>query len=72
VFVPQYATNDLDGSYIIEGIGVAPDIEVENTPESVIAGQDFQLERGVQEVLEAMARDPRRLPERPPAPVKTK
>ena len=72
VFVPQYATNDIDGSYIIEGYGVAPDIEIENTVQSVIAGQDLQLERGVQEVLDAVRRDPKRLPERPAPPVKTK
>jgi tricorn protease len=72
VFVPQYATNDVDGNYIIEGLGVAPDIEVENTPKSVIEGSDLQLERAVQEVLEAMRVDPRQLPSRPPAPIKTK
>ena len=33
------ATNDVDGSYIIEGHGVDPDIEVENDPASVIAGR---------------------------------
>ena len=32
VFVPRSATNDRDGEYIIEGIGVAPDIEVTNDP----------------------------------------
>ncbi|MGD8867691.1 MAG: S41 family peptidase [Gemmatimonadales bacterium] len=72
VFVPQYATNDIDGSYIIEGYGVAPDIEVENTVESILAGRDLQLERAVQEVTEAVRRDPKRLPERPAPPVKTK
>jgi len=72
VFVPQYATNDVDGSYIIEGYGVAPDIEVENTVESILAGRDLQLERGVQEVLDAVRRDPKRMPERPAPPVKTK
>jgi tricorn protease len=72
VNVPQFGTNDIDGSWIIENYGVAPDIEVENTPKSVIEGQDLQLERGIQEVLEAMQRDPKRLPERPASPVKTK
>ncbi|MGD8697901.1 MAG: S41 family peptidase [Gemmatimonadales bacterium] len=72
VFVPQYATNDTDGSYIIEGYGVAPDIEVENTVESILAGRDLQLERAVQEVLDAVRSDPKQLPERPAPPVKTK
>ncbi len=72
VFVPQQATNDVDGSYIIEGEGVAPDIEVENDPASVAADRDPQLERGVAEVLKAIEREPRTLPKRPTDPVKTK
>ena len=72
VFVPMQATNDVDGSYIIEGHGVDPDIDVTNDPASVIAGHDPQLERAVAEVLKAMAAEPRHLPKRPPDPVKTK
>ena len=71
VFVPEAATNDVDGEYIIEGHGVDPDIEVENDPKSVLAGHDPQLERGVEEVLKAMAAEPRQLPERPADPIKT-
>ena len=71
VFVPRSATNDANGEYIIEGIGVPPDIEVENDPASVIAGRDPQLERGVAQVLEAIRRAPRSLPTRPADPVKT-
>jgi len=72
VFVPLNATNDENGKYVIEGHGVDPDIEVENDPALVIAGHDPQLERGVQEVLKAMAAQPLALPSRPPDPVKTK
>ncbi len=71
VFVPRSATNDADGEYIIEGIGVPPDIEITNDPASVLAGDDPQLERGVAEILEAMTADPRGLPTRPVDPVKT-
>jgi tricorn protease len=71
VYVPQQATNDVDGSYIIEGHGVDPDIEVENDPASVIAGRDPQLERAVAEILAAIEREPRTLPQRPPDPIKT-
>lgn len=70
VFVPLQATNDAEGNWIIEGWGVDPDIEVENDPASVIAGRDPQLERGVEEVLKAIEADPKRLPSRPPDPVK--
>jgi tricorn protease len=72
VRVPQFGTNALDGSYIIEGHGVEPDIEVENDPKSLIEGGDPQLERAVQEVLRMIEQDPKLLPERPADPVKTK
>jgi tricorn protease len=72
VFVPQFGTNDLDGSWIIEGHGVEPDIVVENTPKSVIEGRDLQLDRAIEEITEMMERDPRRFPPRPAPPVRTK
>ena len=71
VMVPLQATNDTDGSYIIEGKGVVPDIVVDNKPQAVIEGRDPQLERGLKEVLEMMKKEPMKLPERPADPVKT-
>jgi len=71
VFVPEFSTNGPDGAYIIEGEGVTPDIVVENDPPAVIAGRDPQLERAIEEVLKRIEADPRRLPARPPDPVKT-
>ena len=70
--VPQFATNDLDGSWIIEGHGVDPDIVVENDPESLIAGRDPQLERGIAEVLRMIQEEPPQRPTRPPDPVRTR
>ena len=71
VFVPQYSTNGPDGAYIIEGYGVAPDIEVENDPVKVAAGGDPQLERAIQEVVTRRARiKGPLLPKRPADPVK--
>jgi tricorn protease len=72
VYVPQFGTNDENGKWIIEGHGVDPDIEVENDPKSVLEGRDPQLERGVQEVLKMMVKNPMKLPSRPADPVKTK
>jgi tricorn protease len=71
VFVPIQGTNDTDGSWIIEGHGVDPDIEVENDPADVIAGRDPQLERGITEVMKEINEHPMTLPSRPPDPVKT-
>lgn len=72
VFVPRSGTNSATGAWIIEGEGVTPDIEVENTPKDMLAGRDAQLQRGIQEVLKRMQADPKKLPARPKDPVKTR
>ncbi|NHZ73533.1 MAG: hypothetical protein GWP16_03575 [Nitrospirae bacterium] len=71
IYVPEFSTNDMQGNWIIEGIGVEPDIEVENDPKSILEGRDPQLERGVEEVMKMLEADPRVLPTRPEPPVKT-
>ena len=72
VNVPEYGFASADGKWIIEGTGVVPDIEVENDPKSVIEGSDPQLERAVQEIMQQIQANPKKLPERPAPPVKTK
>ncbi len=72
VNVPEFGFASAEGEWIIEGHGVDPDIEVDNDPASVIEGRDPQLERAVKEVMDAMAANPIKLPERPAPPVKTK
>ena len=72
VRVPEFATNAIDGSWIIEGHGVDPDIEVDNDVASVLAGRDPQLERGIEEVLKMIVADPKVYPARPADPVRTK
>lgn len=71
VYVPLEGTNNVDGEWIIEGYGVAPDIEVENDPKSVLEGRDPQLDRGIEEVLKQIEANPKTLPSRPADPVKT-
>ncbi len=71
VFVPEFATANVQGQYVIEGHGVDPDIVVENEAAAVIDGKDPQLERGIAEVLKAMEAAPKKLPGRPADPVKT-
>jgi tricorn protease len=60
------------GQWVMEGEGVTPDIEVDNDPASEIAGEDLQLDRGIEEVMKQLAIDPRDLPKRPADPVKTR
>ncbi|HBB95861.1 MAG TPA: peptidase S41 [Blastocatellia bacterium] len=71
VFVPGSALANNKGQWIIEGYGVDPDIEVENDPQSVIAGHDPQLERSIAELMAKIKDHPTKLPARPAAPIKT-
>lgn len=52
---PQYA---IDGRWIVEGLGVAPDVEVENLPHAAFKGTDAQLAAAVAMLKEAIARSP--------------
>lgn len=70
IFVPGSGLADENGNWIIEGYGVDPDIDVDNDPQSEIAGRDPQLERGIAEVM-ARLKTPVKLPPKPPGPVKT-
>ena len=68
ITAPSLAFYDMTGRWAVENEGVAPDIEVENTPAAVIAGHDPQLERAVQEALKLLEQSPsRRVPR--PAPI---
>ena len=70
VNVPEFGFTNKNGEWIIEGYGVDPDIEVDNDPQSVIAGKDPQLERAIAEVM-AKLKQPVKLPPKPAPPVKT-
>jgi len=72
VNVPEFGHADAQGQWAVEGHGVDPDIVVENDPASLIAGKDPQLERAIEEVMKKLPAKPGGLPQRPPAPIKTK
>jgi tricorn protease len=58
-----------EGKWAVENEGIAPDIDVENTPKEVIAGRDPQLERAVQEALRMLRERPvDRMDREPPPP----
>lgn len=68
VFVPEFGAAGMESNWVIEGEGVAPDIEVANDPAS---DQDAQLDRGIAEVLRRIEANPTSFPPPPLAPVKT-
>jgi len=62
---PNLAFYDIDGNWDVENVGVAPDIEVEQTPALVIQGHDPQLERAVEEALRLLEQNPVKRTPRP-------
>jgi tricorn protease len=71
VTAPNLAIWTEDG-FIVENEGVAPDVEVEQTPKDVIAGRDPQLEKAIEIVLAELAKAPPVTPKRPPFPLRAK
>jgi tricorn protease len=67
---PRGGFIDVNGEWAVEGEGVAPDIEVRNDPQSVIAGGDPQLERAVEEALRLLEAEAVEFKPEPPAPVR--
>ncbi len=68
ITAPRVAFYNTDGHWDVENVGVAPDIEVEQTPALVIQGRDPQLERAVEEALKLLKKHPPREVPRP-API---
>ncbi len=69
---PEFAPYDIHGeNWIIEGIGVFPDIEIENDPALEYQGIDQQLQRGIEEALRLMEEYEQRIHPIPPYPVRT-
>jgi len=59
--------------WVVENVGVSPDIEVEQDPAAVAAGKDPQLDRAIDVVLEELAKSPPpQAPVRPPFPVRVR
>ncbi len=63
---PEFSLYGLDSKWLIENRGVAPDVEVDNRPDEVLAGRDPQLETAIKMVTEEINKHPRKLPPRPP------
>ncbi len=72
VTAPNLAIWSAEEGWIVENVGIAPDIAVEQTPKDVIAGRDPQLERAIAWALEELKKTPPVAPKRPPYPDKTK
>jgi tricorn protease len=61
---------DRNGTWLIEGHGVDPDIVVDNLPHATFSGEDAQLTAAVKLLKQKLKDEPVTLPEAPPFPKK--
>jgi tricorn protease len=64
---PEFGTYDVNGEWMVEGWGVEPDIVVENDPAKEFNGDDEQLKKAIEVVLEQLE-DWEALPGKPADP----
>ncbi len=67
VTAPNVAIWTEDG-FIVENVGVAPDVEIEQLPSEVIKGNDPQLEKAIEIALKELQKNPPKEYKRPPYP----
>jgi len=68
---PEFSIYDLEGKkWIIEGIGVEPDIVVDNDPYLEYTGTDQQLNKAIEVILDDLKTKAKKIPDHPPYPVK--
>jgi tricorn protease len=66
---PEFAPFGIDGkTWIIEGTGVEPDIYVDNDPAQEFAGNDQQLQKAIEVILEELSTKEKTIPPIPPYP----
>jgi tricorn protease len=70
--VPTFGSYGVDGEWAVEGHGIAPDIEVVDDPSLMVDGGDPQLERAIEEMLNALKTAPPKHPNKPPYPNRSK
>jgi tricorn protease len=71
ITAPNLAIWTEDGGWVVENVGVAPDIDVDQSPAAVLAGHDPQLEKAIEVVMTELKKSPPKTPTRPAYPVKT-
>jgi tricorn protease len=63
---PEFSLYGLDSQWLIENRGVQADVIVDNPPDLVFKGQDPQLEKAVDMLMQQIKANPKKLPARPP------
>ena len=70
ITAPNFAIWTPEEGWVVENVGVPPDIEVEMSPAAVIAGHDPQLEKAVEVLMAELKKNPPVKPKRPAYPNK--
>jgi len=70
ITAPNIAGWTPEDGWVIENEGVPPDIEVEETPATLLAGRDPQLEKAIEVAMQALAANPPQRSTRPPYPIR--
>jgi tricorn protease len=65
---PMMGVYGPEGEWLIEQIGVVPDMEVDNLPHETFNGRDRQLEAAIEYLRQKIAEDPRPVPAPPAYP----
>ncbi len=68
ISVPSFGVFDTDGNWVVEGVGVAPDIEVYDEPQLVAAGKDPCIEKAVSVLMQKLKENPVTSPPVPAEP----
>ncbi|MDD3510292.1 MAG: PDZ domain-containing protein [Fermentimonas sp.] len=72
ISVPMFGVYDETGQWIIEGVGVYPDIEVIDRPDELAKGNDPSVEKAVEVLLEELNNLPRKEIKAPTPPDRSK
>jgi len=72
ISVPRFGIFDENEKWIIEGVGVYPDIEVVDRPEQLVKGQDPCIEKAVEVLLKELQEHPVKKVKSPEPPDRSK
>ncbi len=68
---PEFSRYDLQGKeWIMEGVGLEPDIYMDNDPYLEFTGTDQQLNKGIEVILEELKTKSKKIPDPPAFPIK--
>lgn len=68
ISAPTFGFWNTDGQWEVEGYGVQPDYEIVNKPHELVSGQDPQLEKAIELVMEVLEKQPPKEIKKPPYP----